>query len=71
MHLEPIETQRLVIRPFQPDDWPAVYAYMSDLAVITYLPEGQFSEAQRASLWTRTAVSRPKPWPLRARVSRC
>ena len=46
MHLKPLDTQRLVIRPFRPDDWPAVYEYMSDRAVTAYLPEGQFTEAQ-------------------------
>jgi RimJ/RimL family protein N-acetyltransferase len=46
MHLEPIETQRLAIRQFRPDDWKAVYEYMSDLEVIAYLPEGQLTEAQ-------------------------
>ena len=46
MHLEPIITQRLALRPFRPADWNAVYAYMSDLDVIAYLPEGQFTEAQ-------------------------
>jgi ribosomal-protein-alanine N-acetyltransferase len=46
MHLEPIETQRLAIRQFRPDDWKAIYEYMSDLEVIAYLPEGQLTEAQ-------------------------
>jgi [ribosomal protein S5]-alanine N-acetyltransferase len=46
MRLEPIETRRLVIRQFQPEDWKAVYEYMSDLEVIAYLPEGQLTEAQ-------------------------
>lgn len=46
MHFAPIETQRLVICPFQPEDWQAVYEYMSDRAVTAYLPEGQFTEAQ-------------------------
>jgi len=34
MQLEPIETQRLAIRQSRPDDWKAVYEYMSDLEVI-------------------------------------
>ena len=43
---EPMETRRLAIRQFRPDDWKAVYAYMSDLEVIAYLPEGQLTAAQ-------------------------
>jgi ribosomal-protein-alanine N-acetyltransferase len=46
MHLEPIETRRLAIRQFRPDDWKAVYEYMSDPKVVAYLPEGRLTEAQ-------------------------
>ncbi|HET8945079.1 MAG TPA: hypothetical protein VFO59_09890, partial [Dehalococcoidia bacterium] len=35
MAFSPIETQRLRIRSFVPEDWPAVYADMSDPAVWT------------------------------------
>ena len=45
MHPKTIETQRLIIRQFQPEDWQPVYAYMSDLSVTAYLPEGQLTEA--------------------------
>jgi RimJ/RimL family protein N-acetyltransferase len=41
----PIETARLVIRPLEPTDWRAVYDYTSDPQVMTYLPEGPFTEA--------------------------
>ena len=40
MPIDHIETQRLRLRPFQPDDWPAVYDYTSDPAVMMYIPEG-------------------------------
>jgi RimJ/RimL family protein N-acetyltransferase len=41
-----IETERLRIRPFRPDDWPAVHAYASDEATMHFLPEGVMSEEQ-------------------------
>ena len=55
MHLESIETQRLLIRHFRPDDWKAVYEYMSDLEVTAYLPEGYFTEAQTRDFLARNA----------------
>ena len=42
----PIETERLRIRHFTPDDWHAVHAYTSDAGVMTYLPEGVMTEEQ-------------------------
>ena len=41
-----IETQRLRIRSFQPNDWQAVYGYTSDPAVMAYIPEGTFVPEQ-------------------------
>jgi [ribosomal protein S5]-alanine N-acetyltransferase len=41
-----IETQRLRIRSFQPNDWQAVYDYTSDPAVMMYIPEGPFTPEQ-------------------------
>lgn len=46
MLAHPIETARLLIRPFDTADWRAVYAYTSDPAVMTWIPEGCFTEAQ-------------------------
>ena len=40
MPIDHIETQRLRIRSFQPNDWQAVYDYTSDPAVMMYIPEG-------------------------------
>jgi [ribosomal protein S5]-alanine N-acetyltransferase len=42
----PIETERLRIRPFTPDDWHAVHTYTGDADVMTYLPEGVMTEEQ-------------------------
>jgi RimJ/RimL family protein N-acetyltransferase len=41
-----VETPRLVIRPFAPDDWRAVHAYASDAATMRYIPGGAMSEDQ-------------------------
>jgi [ribosomal protein S5]-alanine N-acetyltransferase len=46
MTLGHIETQRLRIRSFQPNDWQAVYDYTSDPAVMMYIPEGPFTTEQ-------------------------
>jgi RimJ/RimL family protein N-acetyltransferase len=42
----PIETERLWLRQFTPDDWPAVHVYTSDLAIMTYVEEGVMSAEQ-------------------------
>jgi [ribosomal protein S5]-alanine N-acetyltransferase len=39
-----IETNRLVIRKFEAEDWQAVYEYTSNADVMTYIPEGVFTE---------------------------
>jgi len=46
MPIDYIETQRLRIRSFQPNDWQAVYDYTSDPAVMLYIPEGSFTLEQ-------------------------
>ena len=39
-----IESERLVIRKFEENDWQAVHRYTSDSKVMKYIPEGVFSE---------------------------
>ena len=46
MTIDHIETQRLRIRSFQPNDWQGVYDYTSDPAVMMYIPEGPFTPEQ-------------------------
>jgi len=41
-----VETPRLVLRPFAPDDWRAVHAYAADPAVMRYIPGRALSEEQ-------------------------
>ena len=50
MKLEhPIETERLIVRRFVPEDWRDLYAYLSDERVVRYERYGPFSReaAQR------------------------
>ena len=46
MQLEPIETERLLLRRFRPADWEAIYAYASDVATNTYLGVVAMSEEE-------------------------
>jgi RimJ/RimL family protein N-acetyltransferase len=52
LNFEALETQRLLLRRFQPQDWQMVHEYMSSPAVTAYLPEGQFSQDQARELVT-------------------
>lgn len=40
-----METERLIIRKFNPDDWEDLYEYLSQEEVVEYEPYGVFSEA--------------------------
>ena len=60
MYLEPLETPRLVIRRFRPDDWKAVYEYMSDREVVAYLPEGRMTEAQTREFLAKHTGDNPE-----------
>lgn len=40
-----METERLLIRRFTPDDWQDLYAYLSQAAVVQYEPYEAFTEA--------------------------
>jgi len=46
MLTHPIETQRLLIRPFDLKDWEEVHAYTSNPNVMAYIPEGPMAEEQ-------------------------
>jgi RimJ/RimL family protein N-acetyltransferase len=46
MQFETVETDRLRIRRFRPDDWAGVHAYASDAATNTYLGVGVMTEEQ-------------------------
>lgn len=41
-----LETERLVLRRFNKDDWQDLYEYLSDEAVVRYEPYGVFTEEE-------------------------
>jgi RimJ/RimL family protein N-acetyltransferase len=41
-----LETSRLILRPIEVADWPAIHQYMRDRTVTRWLPEGPLDEAQ-------------------------
>ncbi len=55
MRIKPIDTERLTIRQFMPDDWQKVYDYTADPEVMAYIPEGQFTEAQAQAFVVKNA----------------
>ena len=65
MRFPNLRTSRLELRQFETTDWRSVYAYTADPIVMTYIPEGTFTEAQATSTlsdptqgnaWFRTTV---------------
>jgi RimJ/RimL family protein N-acetyltransferase len=46
MRLPTLCTERLNIRQFVPTDWPALYAYTANPAVMAYMPDEPFTKAQ-------------------------
>jgi [ribosomal protein S5]-alanine N-acetyltransferase len=60
----PIETQRLVIREFAAEDWPAVYAYTADPAVMAYIPEGVMTAEQTQAFIAIHRGSEASAWPV-------
>jgi RimJ/RimL family protein N-acetyltransferase len=65
----PIETERLILRRFRPDDWRAVHRYMSDRQVTAFLPEGLMSPA-RARAYAARNAKRPKAIAVIERTSK-
>lgn len=41
-----VETERLILRRFNKDDWQDLYEYLSDEAVVRYEPYGVFTEEE-------------------------
>ena len=55
MRLTKLHTSRLEIRRFESADWRPVYAYTADPAVMAYIPEGTFTEAQAQAFVARNS----------------
>lgn len=60
MRFPSLKTDRLIIRPFEMADWPAVHRYTSDPAVMTYIPDGIFTEAQARAFVIRQCAEQPE-----------
>jgi RimJ/RimL family protein N-acetyltransferase len=54
--IKPLETERLRLRRFRPDDWEAIYAYASDAATNFYLREGEITEEELRAWVTTQSV---------------
>lgn len=58
--MQSIETPRLILRPFQPDDWQAVFGYMSSPVVTTWLPEGSLTADEARAFVAENTMDEPK-----------
>lgn len=60
-----IETERLLLRSFEPEDWRKVFLYMSDPEVIRYLPEEPYAkeDSERFVLTTLERQGERGEWP--------
>lgn len=54
-----METERLIIRRFRPDDWRDLYEYLSQVRVLKHEPEPKKSAGGRLKNDRRAARSGP------------
>ncbi|GLC87245.1 GNAT family N-acetyltransferase [Lysinibacillus piscis] len=59
-----IQTPRLLIRTFQEEDWRDVYTYTSNEQVMTYIPEGRFSQEQAKKFVVENREEQAKHFPV-------
>jgi ribosomal-protein-alanine N-acetyltransferase len=64
MLIQPIETQRLIIRQFDLQDWEAVHSYTGDATVMTYIEEGQMSETQTKQYVEKNSSDQAEAFPV-------
>jgi ribosomal-protein-alanine N-acetyltransferase len=64
-----LTTERLSLRPFRPEDRPAVHAYAADPAVVEFMEYGPNTEAETDEFMSEALVPLPGKW-LRALVRR-
>ena len=53
----PIETERLILREFQPEDWIQVHAYAKDPQVVRFMDWGPNSEAESRAFVARARAA--------------
>src|SRR5918999_1200878 len=66
-----IETQRLRIRSFQPNDWQGVYDYTSDPAVMMYILKDRLPPNKPRRLLPKIWANRPAPLLSSSRQAIC
>lgn len=66
-----IETKRLLVRHFEFHDWQAVHEYTSDHSVMTYIPEGVFSEEDAKDFVTQNCCDHARAFPVLLRDNNC
>lgn len=59
-----IETDRLIIREFYPEDWEQVWKYTSNANVMKYIPEGVFSETDAKEFVQTNMGKKAKYFPV-------
>lgn len=64
MLIQPIETQRLIIRQFELHDWETVHSYTGDATVMTYIEEGQMSETQTKQFVEKNSSDQAEAFPV-------
>jgi len=61
---QPLETQRLIVRRFEPQDGPSVATYASDPVVMTYIGEGALTAAQVQAFVEQNRQEEAKAFPI-------
>lgn len=61
---QPLETQRLLIRRFEPNDWLPVSSYATDASVMAYIGGGPLTEAQVQSFIERNMGEHAEAFPV-------
>ncbi|EEM89602.1 MULTISPECIES: GNAT family N-acetyltransferase [Bacillus cereus group] len=59
-----IKAERLLIRKFEFKDWEAVHEYTSDSDVMTYIPEGVFTEEDTRNFVNKNMGENAKNFPV-------
>ena len=64
MLIQPVETQRLIIRQFELQDWETAHSYTGDSTVMTYIEEGQMSETQTKQFVEKNSGDQAEAFPV-------
>ncbi len=65
-----LETQRLLVRRFAPEDWTAVAAYATDASVMAYIEEGVLTEEQVRAFIARNMTAEAQAFPVILKADR-